>query len=467
LIQLNLTTACDTIVADSFEVDRGLYILLLTTAMSQSQDVPEHEIQTYLRVSEALSYLECGIPIEINTALTKALDAMSCMPVVQFPAEIAQCALFIEGTPAGTLDKPEVELLLQKSTLSSFGRGDKTVTDPAYRSGREIPATNIGFEDGGSQYSRKLDSCGRSVVKTMFPGRQVTLKLYKLAIYETNGHFDWHMDSTHSDSHLATLLVGLNTSWKGGDLILRRNGVETRADLQPQSTGSYLAPDLQAIAFYTDMEHRVEPITEGVRIVLQYDIEVVTDTEKKMAEEDFGDYDWPLDVVSTTYSDRTKYLGVVQATADKTAVEEVIDTIKRLHTSGVGEVGFALQHLYRKASIRAEFLKGSDAYLYDRLVRCGAFNVTLCPVVLVESGDDDETSKRFAYLFGDYNYDDDDQDTNELGNYEKPSRFHIPKLSAIEKISSQDYIEHTGNESMLAEYRYFSGGMFVRPRLSS
>jgi hypothetical protein len=43
----------------------------------------------------------------------------------------------------------------------------------------------------------------------------------------------------------------------------------------------------------------------------------------------------------------------VQATADKTSVEEVIDTIKRLHTSGVGEVGFALQHLYRKVSIRA------------------------------------------------------------------------------------------------------------------
>src|ERR1700691_5546456 len=105
--------------------------------MSQSQDVPKHEIQTYLRVSEALSYLECGIPIKINTTLTKALDAMSCMPVVQFPTEMAQCALSIEGTSAGTLDKPEVELLLQKSTLSSFGQGEKTVTDPAYRSGQE------------------------------------------------------------------------------------------------------------------------------------------------------------------------------------------------------------------------------------------------------------------------------------------------------------------------------------------
>jgi hypothetical protein len=86
--------------------------LLLTTTMSQSQDVPEHEIQTYLRVSEALAYLQCGIPIKINTTLSKGLDAMSCVPVIQFPARMTGCALFIESTPAGTLDKPEVELLL-------------------------------------------------------------------------------------------------------------------------------------------------------------------------------------------------------------------------------------------------------------------------------------------------------------------------------------------------------------------
>jgi hypothetical protein len=42
--------------------------------------------------------------------------------------------------------------------------------------------------------------------------------------------------------------------------------------------------------------------------------------------------------------------------------------------------------------------------------------------------------------------------------------FHIPELSAIQEISTRDYIEHTGNESMRAEYRYFGGGMFVRSK---
>ncbi|KIM79210.1 hypothetical protein PILCRDRAFT_74610, partial [Piloderma croceum F 1598] len=105
----------------------------------------------------------------------------------------------------------------------------------------------------------------------MFPDRQIELKLYKLAVYEHGSHFDWHMDSTHSDGHHATLLVALNTSWKGGDLVLQRNDVETHVNLQPQSSDKK-EPILQAVAFFMDTEHHVEPVTEGIRIVLQYDI---------------------------------------------------------------------------------------------------------------------------------------------------------------------------------------------------
>jgi hypothetical protein len=113
-----------------------------------------------------------------------------------------------------------------------------------------------------------------SVQRAMFSGRKVDAKLYKLAVYEAGGHFDWHMDSTHSDKHHATMLVALNTSWEGGDLILRRNGIETHVDLRPQN-----APDrdwikLQAVVFFTDTEHRVEPVKSGIRIVLQFDVEL-------------------------------------------------------------------------------------------------------------------------------------------------------------------------------------------------
>ena len=56
-----------------------------------------------------------------------------------------------------------------------------------------------------------------------------------------------------SDKHHATLLVALNTSWKGGDLVLRRNGIETHVDLRPQFDDEDLT--LQVVAFFTDTEH--------------------------------------------------------------------------------------------------------------------------------------------------------------------------------------------------------------------
>jgi hypothetical protein len=48
------------------------------------------------------------------------------------------------------------------------------------------------------------------------------------------------------------------------------------------------------------------------------------------------------------------------------------------------------------------------------LVQSVAFNVTPCPILLVEAGGNSETSEHFAYLFGDN--DNDDQDRKELRN---------------------------------------------------
>ncbi|KAG1735486.1 hypothetical protein EDD22DRAFT_787695, partial [Suillus occidentalis] len=109
----------------------------------------------------------------------------------------------------------------------------------------------------------------------MFVGKSVTLKLYKLAIYGEGGHFDWHRDSTHSDAHHGTVLVALNTDWEGGDLMLRHQGVETVVNMHPtishsKKSGDQLQPVV--VAFYTDTEHKVMPVTKGTRLVLQYDV---------------------------------------------------------------------------------------------------------------------------------------------------------------------------------------------------
>jgi hypothetical protein len=197
-----------------------------------------------------------------------ALNKISCSPFVAHHIDCPNINLAIAGVDAG-----EHHVILEKSTVSSFSKGEETVLDAMYHNGREISGADIKLDD-----KTLIIDLECAVSATMFVGRIVKMKLYKLAIFEPGGHFNGHMDSTHSDEHHATVLVTLNTVWKGGGLILRRNGVETCASMQPRVQksryrGKYRV--LQVVGLHTDTEHKVEPITKGVRIVLQYDVEVV------------------------------------------------------------------------------------------------------------------------------------------------------------------------------------------------
>ena len=441
--------------------------------MSTATHDTEHEILTFIRARDRMDVIVESPPMimKMKTPLAKALDAMSCIPCVLNAISIfddPKDTLTIAGVEAGTLYNPKVDVILEKSIPSSFGKGSETVLDPSYRSGREIQGENITF-----QSSNVGEEVLRDVQGIMFPGREVNAKLYKLAVYQDGGHFDWHMDSTHSDKHHATVLVALNSPWEGGDLVLRRNGVETRVDLRPRNPTTAGMIDVQAVAFFTDTEHRVEPVKSGIRIVLQYDVEIEKtqkgEDESEGSEDENGEeYEPRMDRVSERYSERLQIGGDAQAAKDKAAIEKVLAIIKELYKDG--EVAFALQHLYRKSSISAEYLKGSDATLYDALKVSGEFDVSLHPVMFQEVSDSE------GVLVGHCVYRCDVEDTESDSNGDQPPKkkrkqeipaFHIPELSGIQEISKQDYVEYTGNGAMPAKYRYFGGGMFIRPKSES
>jgi hypothetical protein len=311
--------------------------------MSNSQVIPEHELLTFLRVQRRLNGLRKGIPVKTNGRLNDELEKLSSLAVVEFPVNnrFGKVTFSIDGEAAGSLENPDVDLIMRKSTISSFGKGEKTVTDEAYRRGTEIPGANISFDDDDWALIQDIK---RTVSATMFAGRAVTVKLYKLAVYTDGGHFDWHRDTTHSDQHHATVLIALNTSWAGGDLILRRNGVETRTDMKPNHIQDIKLEDglsnvvLQAVAFYTDTEHKVEPVSGGVRIILQYDIEVkglpkgYVDGHEEDRDDDMdidSEYFEPvLYNVKYVYSGRPKGLAKVPVTADPDVIKTIISIIK-------------------------------------------------------------------------------------------------------------------------------------------
>jgi hypothetical protein len=479
-----------------------------------------HEIETFLSVQSRLASLRVGMEVKTKGPLTEELGRLSALPFVSFPLKSDRhddsegVKISIEKEEAGTLQNPDVDLILKKSTPSAFGKGEKTVMDENYRSGREIQGADIELvPDWTMNIVRDIEA---KVSATMFAARTAVPKLYKLAIYKEGGHFDWHMDSTHSDEHHATVLVALNTPWLGGDLLLRRNGVETRVDLKPKAAPKGSQTVLQAVAFYTDTEHKVEPVSHGVRIVLQYDVEVKgwsegkTQNDRKRGREDENEndeneadgeddgeededededmYESRLARVWGIYEDRQPFQRAGPIGGDPNIIKNIMVIIQKMLKSGVEELGFATQYLYRKSSLLPEFLKGTDAVLYQALV--ATFDVSLHPIVLQETsgyegrynGDRSCYAFRFDHvgpkdnggLDADLASSDgvmstkSDADEKSLDESDAKSSsqtiFYLPKVSALKMISSEDYIEHTGNEAQLAEHKYFGGGMFVRQR---
>jgi DnaJ family protein A protein 2 len=80
-------------------------------------------------------------------------------------------------------------------------------------------------------------------------------------IYEVGGHFEKHKDTIHAPNHYATLVMGLNSEYTGGELVLEANGKDHILDVK----NGYAI-------FLTDMNHQVKEVTSGTRIVLQFDL---------------------------------------------------------------------------------------------------------------------------------------------------------------------------------------------------
>jgi hypothetical protein len=455
--------------------------------MSRHPDAGEHELLSLVRVRRKLDHIQGTMDVSTGGTLVTALDKLSCAPSITMTLRVRSSPLncigsmSIAGSHAGDFINPNVPVILDNSSFSSFGKGDKTVVDPAYRTGREIPAANIRFSSGRDdyhdEYGYKIKTVEHEVGDIMFIGRNVSLKLHKLAIYEPGGHFDWHMDSTHNDAHHGTVLIALNTSWKGGDLVLRRNGIERRVDMHTSVEDKYIR--IQAVGFYTDTEHKVEPVTEGVRIVLQYDVEVAGWSEPPTGDE--MEVEPPEEVYLADNTWRQRQDARVEAKvvlADATLIENVVQIIetsldpkfKKSHR----EVAFGLQHLYRRASILPIYLKGADAQLYKALTDRG-LDVSLSPMVLHGVTDYDGSLGSFKAQCYDYDPNDphssdsDSSDEDDTSNSNNPSGdkadcFHLPQGSAIVLIHSENYVEYTGNEAQLGETKYFGSGMFVRKK---
>ncbi|KAG2036711.1 hypothetical protein BDR03DRAFT_959206 [Suillus americanus] len=426
---------------------------------------PEHELSIFKRIGVHLDSLSSSpaYVVRRETKLTHALDNLAGSPFVSFKSQIktGTFKLLVKGEGAGTWMKPVVEVLQKHATPSPFGRGEENVMDPTYRHGTELKADELAFSlQKDAKFEKFVRHVQDELRTSMFIGKNVALKLYKLAIYGEGGHFDWHRDSTHSDAHHGTALVALNTEWEGGDLMLRHQGVETIVDMHPKKSGDEIRPVV--VAFYTDTEHKVMPVTKGTRLVLQYDVEVVEQSPRRTA----PSYT-PLKNAVYRHQHITASHINTYPNLDQKLVQAVVDEIRELHKEGTTVVAFPLTHLYRKASVKKEYLKGTDSALFDALEN--HFNVVLHPVLIraIEDGNDWDYQEQFfahKYKPSEGNEEEPSHANRKRGGVFKNASFYLPRASAILQLSLPNGV-HLGNEAQInGEARYYGAGMFVEPK---
>ncbi|KAF8326379.1 uncharacterized protein EI90DRAFT_3070717 [Cantharellus anzutake] len=256
----------------------------------KSTNIPKQlkAIKSALEATKRPFFCTGNIPLDENVPITILLSETSGGTSPKF-------------TPVSFPLKNESEIvpLINASSQASFGRGKEDVFDPSYRRALVLQKENFGvFPAGG------LDPYGigiiTSISKFLLPsnphspagqmsddilrrlwhaleadtGRvQIITCLDKLNVYSTGDFFKGHIDTPRSSDMFGTLLINLPARHEGGQLVVRAPGTESSNNSlgrEEYTTQWGSGANLEWIAFFSDCEHEVLPVTSGHRVTLSY-----------------------------------------------------------------------------------------------------------------------------------------------------------------------------------------------------
>lgn len=161
--------------------------------------------------------------------------------------------------------------LKRECSPAPFGVGSETRRDPRVRDGDQLLA-----HDGAlSVVGLDLVETGilDEVRRALCPGaaKLPDAELHALNVYTRDGHFVRHKDTPRDRACFGTLVVCLPLRFRGGRLVLRQ-GESTR--IYGWESDDYWRREepceVSWAAFYGDVDHEIEPVTDGTRATLTW-----------------------------------------------------------------------------------------------------------------------------------------------------------------------------------------------------
>ena len=370
-----------------------------------------------------------------------------------------------DSIPCGTFLRPDIPTLLEKSRPSSFGRGDETVYNEDVRKGRELCPDMLDVSLSDGRFPR------RELRQALFPNSSLKFKFSKLAIYEPGGHFHVHRDTVRSHDHQGTLLIEVKSTHTGGDLVLEHNGEEVRWSLEPIIDYD----SVRYIAFFTDINHRVEPVLSGARLVLQYDIYVTPrkkadgedDDDEEEDDEEEEEEEEEEDVNNGGFFGQT--MSFPSAVISTSFITKLLESVASCITNELS-ISFPLFHLYTDAQLLPSRLKSSDQQIFSALLSHG-YHVLLVPVEIIAESNYEGNYRESRY--GGPTYKIRSLSTSPNGYLLQDgvtiSKSHSPHsimyvatgFEQLIQLDETSYIEYTGNEAAPAKFKYFQSVFVV------
>ncbi|KAF5357328.1 hypothetical protein D9758_005963 [Tetrapyrgos nigripes] len=159
---------------------------------------------------------------------------------------------------------------------ATFGLGQQDVLDESYRKAKKLDTSSF---FSGLERNDHVNEIVNKLTLTLIKQNDKVLRseLYKLNVYDQGSFFKAHKDTPWADNMVASLVIVFPTAHEGGSLILRHGGEEFVYD-SAKELGSASTPSIGYVAFYSDVEHEVTPVSSGYRVTLTYNLYLEDDT---------------------------------------------------------------------------------------------------------------------------------------------------------------------------------------------
>ena len=237
----------------------------------------------------------------------------------------------------------QAKALIKEATLAPFGHKEKTIVDLSIRNVWEIRGNKIKMDKRlwNQTLHPILDKMRNSLG---MPQGKIQAKLDKLLIYEKRQFFTLHQDSEKEDNMLASLVVALPSTHKGGQLVVSHHGESNKYNIKKADMGK-----LNFFGFYSDCYHEIKKVIEGYRVTLTYHISVVPPKD--------------LPQIPPTINNHKSLIHAIQSYFE----EPIFNSSKHGDKFQKRKVVYLLDHQYTPKSLSPNMLKGADNHTFHAL----------------------------------------------------------------------------------------------------